>query len=82
VQKERAPVGERELLHGALENVVRNAIRFAPEGTDIEVHLSKPDVGLARIVIADRGSGVPESQIAMLFDPFAGTRLENNALSS
>jgi signal transduction histidine kinase len=62
--------GCAELLHGALENVVRNAIRFAPEGTEIEVRLSKPDVGLARIVVADRGSGVPESQIAMLFDPF------------
>ncbi|MBI2687817.1 MAG: hypothetical protein HYX27_16020 [Acidobacteria bacterium] len=62
--------GCAELLRGALDNVVRNAIRFAPEGTEVEVHLSQPRPGLARIVVADRGPGVPESQLAMLFDPF------------
>lgn len=62
--------GCAELLRGALDNVVRNAIRFAPEATEVEVHLSQAQAGLARISVADRGPGVPESQIAMLFDPF------------
>lgn len=62
--------GCAELLRGALDNVIRNAIRFAPEGTAIEVSLSQPRAGLAQIAVADRGPGVPESQIAMLFDPF------------
>jgi len=62
--------GCAELLRGALDNVVRNAIRFAPEGTEVEVNLSQPGRGLAQIRVADRGPGVPESQIGMLFDPF------------
>jgi len=62
--------GCAELLRGALDNVVRNAIRFAPAGSEVEVRLSQPGAGLASIAIADRGPGVPESQIAMLFDPF------------
>jgi signal transduction histidine kinase len=62
--------GCAELLRGALDNVIRNAIRFAPEGTAIEVQLSQPHAGLARIAVGDRGPGVPDAQIAMLFDPF------------
>jgi len=59
-----------ELLRAALDNVVRNAIRFAPNGTTIEVHLSTPHPSLTSITVADRGPGVPESQIPRLFDPF------------
>jgi signal transduction histidine kinase len=62
--------GCAELLRGALDNVVRNAIRFAPEGSEVEVRLSQPGAGMASIAVADRGPGVPESQIARLFDPF------------
>jgi signal transduction histidine kinase len=62
--------GCAELLRGAVDNIVRNAIRFAPEGTGVEVLVSQPVSGLAQISVADRGPGVPESQIALLFDPF------------
>jgi signal transduction histidine kinase len=62
--------GCAELLRGALDNVVRNAIRFAPEATEVEVRLTQLRPGLARLVVADRGPGVPPAQIAMLFDPF------------
>ncbi len=64
--------GCAELLRGALDNVVRNAIRFAPEGSEVEVHFSQPHKGLKlAFSVGDRGPGVPESQIAMLFDPFS-----------
>lgn len=62
--------GCAELLRGAVDNVVRNAIHFAPEGSEVEVHLAQAGPALARITVQDRGPGVPESQIAMLFDPF------------
>jgi signal transduction histidine kinase len=71
--------GCAELLRGALDNVVRNAIRFAPEASKVEVHLSQPSPGLARIAVEDRGPGVPQSQIAMLFDPFFRVIPEHNA---
>lgn len=62
--------GCAELLRGAVDNVVRNAIRYTPEGSEIEVILSKPLPGLAQIVVADRGPGVPASQLEFLFDAF------------
>ncbi len=62
--------GCAELLRSAVDNVVRNALRFAPEGTEIEIHVSKSSEGLTCISVWDRGPGVPEAQISMLFNPF------------
>jgi two-component system sensor histidine kinase CpxA len=61
--------GERELLRRAIENVLRNAIRHAPEGTAVQVALEccGPD---ARVVVRDRGSGVPDDRLEAIFEPF------------
>lgn len=58
-----------ELLHRAIENVVRNALRFSPAGADVRI--SARQTG-NRIVlnIADRGEGVPESEREAIFIPF------------
>ena len=64
-----AVLGDRELLRRAVENVLRNAIRHAPEGTVVEVGLSsRPD--LATIAIRDYGNGVPEEALGAIFEPF------------
>jgi two-component system OmpR family sensor kinase len=61
--------GDPAILRSALENVLRNAIRFAPPDSRIEVSLEK--VGLmARIEVLDRGPGVPQSDVDRIFDPF------------
>jgi two-component system sensor histidine kinase CpxA len=62
-------LGEHELLHRAVENVVRNAIRHAPEGTDVEVSLEDSDHS-TKIRVRDRGPGVPEDMLGAIFDPF------------
>jgi two-component system sensor histidine kinase CpxA len=62
-------LGDRELLRRAVENVLRNAIRHAPEETIVEVELrSRPD--LATIAIRDLGTGVPEDALGAIFEPF------------
>jgi two-component system sensor histidine kinase CpxA len=61
--------GDRELLRRAIENVLRNAIRYAPEGTSIEVKL-EPNPELAEISIRDYGDGVPEDLLTDIFKPF------------
>jgi signal transduction histidine kinase len=62
-------VGERELLHRAVENVVRNAIHHAPAGTPVEVSLElREDV--ATIVVRDYGPGVPVEMLEAIFKPF------------
>lgn len=63
--------GDGELLYRALDNVLRNAIRYAPAGSAISVHLqeqARPRAAL--IVIADRGPGVPQHDLPFIFEPF------------
>ncbi len=58
--------GDRELLRRAVENVLRNAIRYAPEGTPIETRLeAKGDEAL--ITIRDYGPGVPLFLLPKIF---------------
>ena len=61
--------GERELLRRAVENVLRNAIRHAPEGTTVAIGLRLgPDA--ATITVRDQGPGVPEESLEEIFEPF------------
>jgi two-component system sensor histidine kinase CpxA len=61
--------GDRELLRRALENVIRNAIRYAPVESTVEVDLSLAH-DTARIAVRDYGPGVPEDSLAKIFEPF------------
>jgi signal transduction histidine kinase len=54
-----AVTGDRELLTQMAANLIENAIRHAPPGTRIDVELGKAG-GAARLVVADRGPGIPE----------------------
>jgi signal transduction histidine kinase len=61
--------GDAELLRRAVENVVRNAIRHAPEGTVIDVTYDEREA-TAVIAVRDRGPGVPDALLARLGEPF------------
>ncbi len=61
--------GDSELLRRAIENVMRNAIRYAPVESKVEVTL-KNGGGWAKIQVRDYGPGVPEEALPRLFDPF------------
>jgi two-component system sensor histidine kinase CpxA len=61
--------GSPELLRRAIENIVRNAIRYSPEGTQVDVSLLRMDQ-FFRISVRDYGSGVPEESLPSIFDPF------------
>ena len=61
--------GDFELLRRGCENVLRNAIRYAPENSSIEVTLKTID-GHARLRVRDHGHGVPEELLAEIFKPF------------
>jgi len=52
-----------------VENVVRNAIRYSPEKSAIEVALGEDEKD-AHITIRDYGPGVPENAMKRIFDPF------------
>ncbi len=61
--------GNQELLRRAIENVLRNAIRYAPAGDAVTVLLSAA-AGRAVVGIRDGGPGVPPSALPHLFDAF------------
>jgi signal transduction histidine kinase len=61
--------GDAELLRRAFENVLRNAIRHAPEETEIEVNLERQPT-LSVISVRDRGPGVPANLLPAIFQPF------------
>ena len=65
--------GNDSLLHSAVENVVRNAIRYTQEGTSVEIALtSEKRLGAAEAVlrVSDSGPGVPADALGKLFEPF------------
>jgi two-component system sensor histidine kinase CpxA len=65
--------GNASLLHSAIENVVRNAIRYTREGTVAEIELQRidgPGGPEARLRVTDCGPGVPEDALEKIFQPF------------
>jgi two-component system, OmpR family, sensor histidine kinase CpxA len=62
--------GHRELLKRALDNILRNAIRFTPQGGRVEVDvLSRPN-GIVVIQVRDNGAGVQDDKLDTIFEPF------------
>jgi two-component system, OmpR family, sensor kinase len=61
--------GNRELLRSAIENVLRNAVRYSPQGAPVEVAVERGAAGLT-ISVRDRGPGVPAGELERIFEPF------------
>jgi two-component system OmpR family sensor kinase len=66
---ETAVLGSRELLRSAIENVLRNAVRYSPNDTPVAMIVSKTADGL-EILIRDHGPGVPAAELERIFEPF------------
>ena len=58
------------MLERALSNLVRNARRYASEGTEPIELVANRDAAEVRLLVRDRGPGVPESALARLGEPF------------
>jgi signal transduction histidine kinase len=61
--------GNPELLRRAVENVLRNGIRYSPEKSSVALSLLE-NGNDATISIRDFGPGVPDKSLARIFDPF------------
>lgn len=62
--------GDAELMRRAIENVMRNALRFSPRGGRISVTLRLAHGG-TELVFEDEGPGIAHEQVATLFEPFS-----------
>jgi two-component system sensor histidine kinase CpxA len=68
--------GVRDLLHSAVENIIRNGAAYTKKGTEVEVSLERVlDNGqdFAVIHVRDLGEGVPGDDLESIFKPFYRT---------
>lgn len=69
-------MGSSDALRSAIDNVMRNALRYTPKQSQIEVALQVDDGtatharSMVRLSIRDHGRGVPESDLERIFEPF------------
>ena len=63
--------GDHELIRSTFENVIRNAIRYSPAGSEVRI-LARHAAGgtRAEVLVRDGGPGVPEKDLALIFEPF------------
>lgn len=61
--------GDADLLRGVIDNLVGNAITYAPPGTPIHVRVEAAH-GQALLAVVDHGPGVPEAERSRIFARF------------
>ena len=67
--------GDTELLHRALENVTRNALKHSKNDLPVNIVsamtvLPETSIRVWQVSISDHGPGVPEEELATIFEPF------------
>ncbi len=60
---------DREKAEVALGNLIRNAVKFSPEGGAVLISVSRAG-SMAEVNVADRGIGIPEEELERVFDRF------------
>jgi signal transduction histidine kinase len=66
-------LGNEELLRRAIENILRNGVRYTRENSTVDISLrrmTEDSVSYAEISVRDHGPGVPEEEIPHLFRAF------------
>jgi len=62
--------GVPNLIRRAIENVIRNAVHYTAERTDVEIKLFTDSEARAVIVVRDHGPGVLNEVLTEIFRPF------------
>jgi two-component system sensor histidine kinase CreC len=69
--------GDKFLLQQALSNLIQNAIDFSPASGEIRLY-SRIENSLLKIIIEDRGAGIPEYALKKVFDKFFSLQRPNS----
>ncbi|HMC59593.1 MAG TPA: ATP-binding protein, partial [Candidatus Solibacter sp.] len=64
-----AVLADADLLSRAVENLVSNAIKYSPSGTEVALTASS-DEDAVSLEVADHGYGIPETDLARVFEKF------------
>lgn len=69
------------LLGELLNNLLENAVKYSPQGMQIDLELAR-DEAFARIVVEDHGLGMTEDDVRHIFEPFyRGRNARDSGLS-
>lgn len=64
-------IADENKIRQVLTNLVGNALRFSPEGSEIELTVGvNPAAGMARIAVVDHGEGIPAQLQERIFERF------------
>jgi len=75
-EKETLLKGSIELLRRAFENIIRNAIYYTPENTQVTINTEFKNNNIV-ISVCDAGNGIDEDKLADLFQPFVRIKDDN-----
>jgi two-component system sensor histidine kinase CpxA len=78
-------MGVTDQLRRAIENVVRNAIRFTKVNSQVEITMGRqaaPPQATAVIHVRDYGPGVPDTDLDKIFKPFYRVLSDDGSTSS
>jgi signal transduction histidine kinase len=64
--------GDRDLIFQAVSNLLDNAIKYSPSGSDVRLEMRDED-GHLTIIVSDQGPGVPEAERGKVLDRFYRT---------
>jgi len=62
-------LGQQDLLHRAIDNVVRNALKYSPSHSHVSIKTSVENA-LIKIEVNDQGAGVAEDELDIIFQAF------------
>jgi signal transduction histidine kinase len=65
--------GDRELMEYAVYNLLTNAIKYSPSGTDVRV-FGNDDNGTVRLSVQDQGIGMDKKEVRRIFEKFYRTK--------
>ncbi len=71
-QEVSAVIGDATLIRSALENIIRNAIKYTMEGTSVDINLMEENNHIV-ISVRDHGTGVSPEELEKIFEPFYRT---------
>ena len=64
--------GDPERVHQVVANLLENAVRHAPEGSQVRI-TARPEDGSVRIDVSDQGPGIPDGEADRVFERFYRT---------
>ncbi len=65
--------GDKVRIEQVLQNLVKNAINYSPEGKDIDIRVADSE-GKALVEVSDHGLGIPEEELDFIWDRYYRTK--------